>query len=290
MDLFIDPQFVIDNITEEELLPLRLLAEDLGKYQDNPQSLASTWIRIGQFLSQNGENDLAQAAYLEAIKQSPDSGLPWAVLGGFLAGLGKDGESEIQKGLNLDPDNFLVNQTAGFVFLQKNNPEVALVYLLKANRIMPDDAQTLILLSRAEMEIGQYQQALIHWAEAAPVSDSPLNVWRDIVTFTLENPLFLRDYGLAAVRKLLQQNDASAQDYDLAARVYLVLEDPLTAEKYWRNAIENFPSSYLSHLHLGIWLVEKGSFKEGLEFIQQAADQNVDIGTSQSARQWLNDR
>jgi tetratricopeptide (TPR) repeat protein len=183
-----------------------------------------------------------------------------------------------------------VNQTAGFVFLQKNNPEVALVYLLKANRIMPDDAQTLILLSRAEMEIGPYRQALIHWAEAAPVSDSPLNVWRDIVTFTLENPLFLRDYGLSAVRKLLQQNDASAQDYDLAARVYLALEDPLTAEKYWRNAIENFPSSYLSHLHLGIWLVEKGSFKEGLEFIQQAADQNVDIGTSQSARQWLNDR
>jgi tetratricopeptide (TPR) repeat protein len=155
---------------------------------------------------------------------------------------------------------------------------------------MPEDAQTLILLSRGEMEIGQYQQALTHWAEAAQVSDSPSNVWRDIVTFTLENPLFLRDYGLSAVRKLLQQNDVSAQDYDLAARVYLVLEDPLTAEKYWRYAIENYPLNYLSHLHLGIWLVEKGSFEEGLELIQQAADQNVDIGTSQAALQWLNDR
>jgi len=290
LDLFIDPQIVIQSSTEAEFLPLQLLAEDLVKQQDNPSYLSSTWIRIGQALSQHGENELAQAAYQQAIKQSPDSGLPWAFLGGFLASLGKDGEQEIQKSLNLEPDNFIVNQTAGYVFLQNNKPEVALIYLKKANNLIPANAQTLILLSRAEMEIGQYQQALIHWAEAAPLSDSPAQVWRDLVLFTLENPIFLRDYGLPAVRKLLQQDEASADDYDLAARVYLVLEDPLTAEKFWRNAMEKFPLSYLSHFHLGVWLVEKGSYMEGLEFIQLAADQKTDFVTGQKARQWLSDR
>lgn len=290
VNLFIDPGLVIKEASLPEVLSLRLLAEDLTQEQNNCVSLASTWIRIGQVFAQNSENDLAQAAFREAIKLTPESGVPWAALGGLLAGLGNGGEAEIQQSLNLDSNSFVVNQTAGYVYLKNNKPDVALVYLLKANKMVPDDVETLLLLSQAELILGQYPQALSHWAEAAPLADKPSDVWRDLINFTLENTLFLRENGLPAVRKLLQEAGVSAEDYDLAARVYLALEDPLTAEKYWRYAISHYPMSYISHLHLGIWLAENGFEAEGRNLIKQAAEQDADQEISQKARQWLSSR
>ncbi len=290
INLFIDPGLVVQGASSPDVLSLRLLAEDLTKGKNNRESLASTWIRIGQVFAQNSENDLAQAAFREAVKLTPESGVSWAALGGFLAGVGSGGEAEIQQSLNLDSNSFVVNQTAGYVFLKNNKPDVALVYLLKANKMIPDDVQTLLLLSQAELILGQYLQALSHWAEAAPLADKPSDVWRDLINFTLENPLFLRENGLPAVRKLLQEAGVSAEDYDLAARVYLALEDPLTAEKYWRYAISHYPMSYISHLHLGIWLAENGFEAEGRNLIKQAAEQDADQEISQEARQWLSSR
>lgn len=289
LGLFTSPGEAIQTIRQfalDELLPLQLLTEELITESD-PVAMSAIWIRIGEYFDDREELDLARAAYQHAVDLAPQSGAAWAWLAGFLAHHGLDGGQEIQQALTLDPDGFLVNQTAGYVNLQSNKPEIALIYLQKARRILPDDAQTLLLLSRAELTLGQYPQGLADWLAAAELTDEPDEILRDIVEFTLQNPLFLRDYGLPALRKIMQQESPLPDDYDLAAKVYLSLEDPLTAERYWRTAMGKYPTSYINHLHLGIWLVESGSVDEGMALVRKAAVQTTDESTRLAAQQWL---
>ncbi len=243
--------------------------------------------RLGRYYELLDVDFLAEAAFRQAVTLAPDSAIAHANLGRYLSLMGPDGEAEINLALQLDPQNPMVNQLVGEYWLSADHPEIALVYLKKALQLDQQSVDVRILLGYAYNQMGEYPSGLAQWVDAAAISENPEPIWRQIGEFCVQNQIYLREFGVDAIQALLLADPESAQNLDLAGRLYLALEDPFTGEKYLYKAIESSPEYYPAQLHLGAWLISSGRWEDGRKWLESAANQQLDEQTRLQALAYL---
>ncbi len=111
--------------------------------------------------------------------------------------------------------------------------------------------------------------------------------WKNVITYCLENGIYIQDEALPAVRKALSLEPDSSEILDLAGQVFVALEDDITAERYFTQAVTNDKSYYLAHLHLGSLLARIGSIEKARIHLTTAAQQSEDTSISDQANQIL---
>ncbi len=287
---FQDPQNSLKLIRQAKAMPvsgLEPILQGLSNDEQNNDTKSVHYLELGQYFESIKVRPIAEAAYRFACELAPDSAVALASLGRYLSTTNAGGEAEIARALNLDPANPIVNQIVGQYWISQNKPDIALIYLKNATRLDPRTPENWILLGDTYNKLGDYQTGLQQWVHAAELSQLPEPIWRQIAEFCVQNQIFIDKFGLDAVQKLLLKNPASAENLDLAGRIYLTLNDSYIGEKYLRSAIQQFPKYYPAQLHLGIWLVSSGNYEEGRKWIDSAANQTVDEVTKKQAVDFL---
>lgn len=248
---------------------------------------AQNWILAGQYLEKSDQLQLAVKAYEKAIAKVPESGIPLAHLALVRQKLDLDGLKEIKQAIALDEQNPQVNWLAGLFWQNNKKPEIALIYLDKANLLDPGDQQTLLLLGNVEMELGNIKAGLDYFTEAAEVNPGDPQGWLVIAQYCLDHGVYLRERGQEAVRKAIIADEDNPASLDLAGQIYWELGDNLTGRQFLERALEQNPDYPPAQLHLGMWFLQNGDYDQGLKLIQAAATQTKDIKIRDQAQQVL---
>jgi tetratricopeptide (TPR) repeat protein len=96
--------------------------------------------------------------------------------------------AQIQQARN-EPDNFDAQVKAADLFYQIRRFDEAIEFLLRANKIRPDDYGTIVKLGNANFETGSYETAEKWYTAALLKNADDINVRTDLgLTFYLRNP------------------------------------------------------------------------------------------------------
>lgn len=90
-------------------------------------------------------------------------------------------QAEIQKARN-EPNNFDVQKRAGDLFYQIQRWDEAIDFWLKANKLRPDDYETIVNIGNAYFEAGKYERAEQWYTSALLKNPKDVNVRTDLGT------------------------------------------------------------------------------------------------------------
>lgn len=97
-------------------------------------------------------------------------------------------QAAIDKAKN-EPDNFEAQKQAGEMFYQIQRWDEAIDYWLKANKLKPDDYETIVHLGNAYFEAGKYELAEQWYTGALTKNQNDINVRTDLgTTFMARTP------------------------------------------------------------------------------------------------------
>lgn len=97
-------------------------------------------------------------------------------------------QAAIEKARN-EPENFEAQKQAGEMFYQIRRFEEAIDYWLKANKVKPDDYQTIVNIANAYFESGKYELAEQWYTSALIKNQKDVNVRTDLgTTFMARTP------------------------------------------------------------------------------------------------------
>ena len=151
----------------------------------------------------------------------------------------------IQKARN-EPDNFEAQKQAGEMFYQIQRWEEAIDYWLRANKLKPDDYQTIVNIGNAYFESGKYELAEQWYTSALLKNQKDVNVRTDLgTTFMARTP----------------------PDFDRAVKEY-------------RRSLELNPNHEQTLHNMVIAYTKKGQAKEAQEMIERLEKvnpNNVDL-------------
>lgn len=88
-------------------------------------------------------------------------------------------------------------------------------------------------------------------------------------------PLMATDEGMKKARELLIKNSSSGSTavYDFTiGNIYFQFNEPETAVKWYRRAVEKFPSFLRAHKNLGLYYVQNGAFEDGVASLTRAIE------------------
>jgi len=103
-----------------------------------------------------------------------------------------------------EPDNFDAQKTAGMMYYRIQNFDQAERYLAQANRINPEDYETIVTLGNIDFDAGKYPDAEKFYSAALAQKPDDVNVRTDLgLSFFLREPRDI-DRAVAEYRKALQ--------------------------------------------------------------------------------------
>jgi tetratricopeptide (TPR) repeat protein len=286
--IFLDPANLPETLSIENDKQLTAVYAGYSGYKQKTENeKAEIWLSTGEYLQKTDQYSLAAEAYRRASELAPNAGLPWGYQALLKLKQKQDGAAEIQQAIHLEPDNARVNILAGLYWQEAGKPEVALVYFDHADRLIPNDPQTLRLRGAAELILGNIDAGLDDYQAAAEVHPDDAEGWLWISRYCLDHQVYLRERGLEAVRKALVAEEKNPAALDLAGQIYWDLGDALLGRQFFEKALvasADYPSA---QLHLGIWFLKNNHASEALPLLRAAASQTVDPQVREQAQQVL---
>jgi tetratricopeptide (TPR) repeat protein len=97
-------------------------------------------------------------------------------------------QAAIEKARN-EPDNFEAQKEAGMMFYQIQRWDEAIDYWLKANKLKPDDYETIVHIANAYFEAGKFELAEQWYTSALTINPKDINARTDLgTTFMARTP------------------------------------------------------------------------------------------------------
>jgi tetratricopeptide (TPR) repeat protein len=158
--------------------------------------------------------------------------------------------------------------------------------LHKALEIDPNSQYSSLSLSQILSEIGNINEGL-KYVKLSALQLNTADAWKNVIIYCLGNGIYIQDEALPAVRKALSLEPDSPEILDLAGQVFVALEDDITAERYFTQAVTKDKSYYHAHLHLGSLFARMGSIEKAGIHLATAAQQSEDSSISEQAIQIL---
>ena len=239
----------LDPTLTEQISRLKSALRQAGAVEDK----AYHFTIAGQALASINEWSLAEIALEMAVTENPEYAEAWAYLGETRQQTGSPGSlDELQTAHAIKPDGFSVNLFLGIYYRRVGKPMVALPYLEKAAEQDPNSLSLQADLAQTEVETGQVSKAferLYALVDSSP--DDPVR-WLMLARLSIENNLQIIQDGLPAARQASVFAPEDPQPIVLIGRAYLLMDQPLLAERFLLQAVELDPDLSEPHYYLGI--------------------------------------
>ena len=176
---------------------------------------------------------------------------------------------------NIGENDPIANAMLAEYWYIEKKPELSVIYLHKALELDPNSQYSSVKLSQILSEIGNINEGLKYIKKSA-LQLNTANSWKNVIIYCLENGIYIQDEALPAVRIALGLEPDSPEILDLAGQVFAALEDDITAERYFNQAITKNNAYYLAHLHIGSLYARIGSTEKARNHLTIAAQQRED--------------
>lgn len=246
-----------------------VLAEAIARGMENPDPAYRLLVH-GRALASLGCWDLAREAFERAAQLSPGYAEAWALLGQAQIQSGQDGYPALEKAEQLNPHSVIVRASLGVFWRQAGQPDQALTYFEALAEQEMDRCIWSVELGRTYEQKGNLDTALALFQRAVEVQPESVECWRELALFSANQNLQLAGVGLPAARQVLQLAPDEPASYDLMGWALLVSGDSLSAEKFFRKALDIQEDYLPAHIHLAqTWLLRGIQTSEAAEHLHR---------------------
>ena len=188
-----------------------------------------------------------------------------------LAGNTDKSEDYILKAAALSPDDANVNLTAGQIFMQKQDFEVALPYLKKAVELEPSNTKSIRNLAQIYYDMGQLEES-IQTYEVAIDKETDREVKADLyfnlgILYNKVGDLNEAEYNFT---NALDENPDDVEAVMGMAQVFENAEKWRKAEKFYRELIAIDPDNPDHYRGMSRVLLQQGEPDESLRYLEKA--------------------
>jgi tetratricopeptide (TPR) repeat protein len=243
-------------------------AVNLGQLQDNPAYQA---LVLGRAYGSLGEWELAQYAFVTAVRADPLYAEAHAWLGEAQQQLGGDGSVELKQALTLNPDSILAQAMNALSLQRQGDAQGALEVLEKIASQEPEDPEWLIALGQSRAITGDLENALVEFQKAVALQPNNVMTWQALADFSLAYQYAVDSDGIPAAIKAVLLAPDNAHSLDLAGQAALVNGKLSEAEDYFTKAVEQDPRYAPAHLHLALVLLQYEDFSAAIAELEKAA-------------------
>ncbi len=230
---------------------------------------AYTLTAVGRSLASLGEWALARDAFENAVSLNPSYADAWAFLAEARQQTGEDGLAALTTASALDPASLVVNTFYALYAQRQGQYDQALVYLEAALQADPNNPTLLAEMAGTIFAQGDIQRAINLFLQAAYEDPGNPIYWRLLAVFSIQNSIQIAELGLPAARQALLLEPDNPAALDLVGQAYLILENPLLAERFFREAVTNNPEYAPAFLHLGLLHLSTGDTAEARKNLEQ---------------------
>ncbi len=261
------------------------LLEALETAQKNPDP-AYQRVVIGQRLGELGYWEIAEQAFSEAVRLSPDYAEGWALLAEARQNLGKDGYPALRRAFELNPVSDIVQTALALYWRRQDQPLVALSYLRTLAEKHPEEGRWQVEIGAALAQNGDLIGALHAYRLAVEIEPENAELWRSLAVFSASNGFDPTAYTLPAAQRALDLDGNNPASLDTAGFVYLQLGEWKEAEQFLQQALKVDESYAPALLHLGQVYLEMGRTSQAFQPLKKAAESR-DAGIALTAQRLL---
>ena len=215
----------------------------------------------------------AIATYEVSARIKPDEAKSYTMLAtcNHMAGNTDKSENYILKAVALSPDDADVNLTAGQIFMQKQDYEVALPYLKKAVELEPSNTKSIRNLAQIYYDMGQLDKS-IQTYEVAIDKETDREVKADLyfnlgILYNKVGNLEEAEYHFT---NALDENPDDVEAVMGMAQVFENAEKWRKAEKFYRELIAIDPENPDHYRGMSRVLLQQGEPDESLRYLEKA--------------------
>jgi protein O-GlcNAc transferase len=194
---------------------------------------------------------LAEMALRHAVALNPGYSRAYAYLGMALDRQQRDGRSEYETALKLEPNSPWINYMLGLHWRGLGQTDTAVNYFQRALALDPQNAAFAAELANTYAAAGSLPDAEHWFREAARLAPQDPHFWLLLARFYCDQNYHVADEGLPAARQAagMAPNDAAA--VDVLGCALLLTDDLVNAEKNIQRALSLDPNLPSTYYHLG---------------------------------------
>ncbi len=241
------------------------------------------WLEVGDLAVKKGQYDIALKAFEKSTEINGKFAVGWAKTALQKQSMHIDSEKEIALAEKFGENDSIANAMLAEYWYIEKKPELSIIYLHKALEVDPNSQHSSLRLSQILSEIGNINEGL-KYIKLSALQLNTANSWKNVIIYCLENGIYIQDEALPAARKALGLEPDSPEILDLAGQVFVALEDDITAERYFTQAVTKDKSYYLAHLHLGSLYARIGAIEKARNHLTIAAQQSEDLAIREQAK------
>ncbi|UCE00284.1 MAG: hypothetical protein JSV42_06050 [Chloroflexota bacterium] len=242
------------------------------RFARNADDPSYSLVSAGQSLLSLEEWELAEIALEHAVEINPEYSDAWAYLGEALQHTGQGGFEEISNALHLDPESLAANTIMGLYWQRQDRFDLALIYLYAASQLDERNPALQAEIGNTLGQMGNLPSAEIHYRQSVELAPKNPSYWRMLANYYIQYETKLRDEGLAAARQAVILDPENPESLDVMAQIYLLLDNPLIAQRFLAKAL-SIDSGYApAHLHMGLIHIIEGKSLEAYQRFSLARD------------------
>jgi tetratricopeptide (TPR) repeat protein len=262
------------------------LIDKFAEIKDDAQQVGVWWIKVGDLAAKYNHPEISLKAFEKSTEINDKFGIGWMKIVLQKQNMSLDVGRELEFAEKYGENDSIVNALLAEFWYKEKKPELSIIYLHKALELDSNSRYSSLKLSQILSEIGNINEGLKYIKESA-LQLNTANSWMSVIIYCLENRIYIQDEALPAVRKAISLEPDSPEILDLAGQVFVALEDEITAERYFNQAVTKDKSFYLAQLHLGSLYVRIGSIEKARIHLTAAAQQSEDSSIRDEANQIL---
>jgi len=225
----------------------------------------------GQALASLEEWALAEIALERAVNEDTEYAEAWAYLGEARQ------QNETSGGLEalltaraLNPDSFSANLFLSIYYRRNEQPAVAITYLENAITQDPQNLDLHADLAQTLVDAGRVRQAFEHLQALIDQNPQRAEIWLKLAQLSIDNNLQVLADGLPAAREAVVLDPEDPQAVLLLGRAYLLLGEPVMAERFLLKAAGLGPELAEPHYYLGILYLNTDQDQKAADQLEEA--------------------
>jgi tetratricopeptide (TPR) repeat protein len=260
-----------ENIELDESSPdwLKDWAAALAEAKKEPDD-SRRWLIIGRAYANIGEWDLAEYAFIQSTKISPELADAWGLLGEARQQQGKGGTEEIKQALKLTPDSSVIRLLAALYYRRQHDTRKAVDLLQKNINDNPDELIWYLEMGNALAEGGKLDDAVLAFQQAVDLNRQNPAGYKAAARFSILYGYQLEEVGMKAAESVIQLQKDSAEGYDLKGQVLLAMEKKEDAAAAFDEAVKKDETYAPAWLHIGQMAIDAIDYTRAQEALTKA--------------------
>jgi tetratricopeptide (TPR) repeat protein len=235
-------------------------------------SASARSVVIGRGLGLVTEWRLARLAFEEAVRSNENNAEAWAWLGEANQQVGLEGNEQLGRAFELNPDSSTVRGLRGLYYQRTSNYREALTEFQTAAALEPENGMWYVSLGETHAKLGDLIRALEAYQKATTFAPEDPGYWRLLAIFCAQNNVNVRDVGVPAAQKAVILDGEAPASLDILGWLLTLDARYEEAERMLNRALELDPQNGSAHLHLGMLYLQTNDRALAHDHLIQARD------------------